>query len=276
MSLLNKTVESDEAASVDLGREFREAGFASVAAFLGSSELREVENQLARYIRDVVPGLPAQDAFYEVKGRPDTLKQLHRMIEHDDWFRRFFLSDRFLSLAEQLLGTPVVPKNVEYFAKPPGIGAATPPHQDGYYFMIEPNEALTMWVALDDIDEENGCIRYVGGSHKKGLRPHAKSGVLGFSQGITDYGPNDERLETPMLSRPGDMHVHHSLTIHRADANRSDSRAGRWAWCVIRNQRGMTHRGLLPIRPNWPANCDRRARSEAIAEVDCPLGNKHA
>ncbi len=218
---LSSTAPSSGVLSI-LVDKFTETGFASIPGFLNADELAEVECRLARYIREVVPGLPAQDAFYEVKGRPDTLKQLHRVVDHDKWFHRFFLSDRFLGLAQRLLGTEVVPRNVEYFAKPPRIGAATPPHQDGYYFMIEPNEALTMWVALDDIDEENGCIRYVRGSHRKGLRPHAKSGVLGFSQGITDYGPDDRSAEMPMLSRPGDMHIHHSLTIHRADPNRAD------------------------------------------------------
>lgn len=50
--------------------------------------------------------------------------------------------------------------------KPPRIGKGTPPHQDGYYFMLEPNEAVTMWMALEDVNEENGCVRYVKESHK--------------------------------------------------------------------------------------------------------------
>lgn len=215
-------VQVEAEGGVDPGREFREKGYVCLPAMLDADEVREVEAQLARYIDGVVPGLPAQDVFYEVKGRPETLKQMHRMMDNDSWFRDFFLQDRFMGLAERLLGTSVVHKNLEYFAKPPRIGNPTPPHQDGYYFMIEPNEALTMWVALDEIDEENGCIRYVEGSHRRGIRPHAKSGVLGFSQGITDFGPDDEEQARPMRAQPGDLLAHHSLTIHRADANRSE------------------------------------------------------
>jgi len=214
-------VQVGAANDADPGREFREKGYVHLPAMLCPDEVKEVEAQLARYIDEVVPGLPEQDAFYEVKGRPETLKQMHRMIDNDSWFREFLLQDHFLGLAEQLLGTPAVYKNLEYFAKPPRIGNPTPAHQDGYYFMIEPNEALTMWVALDEIDEENGCIRYVEGSHREGLRPHAKSGVLGFSQGITNFGLADEEQARPMSARPGDLLAHHSLTIHRADANRS-------------------------------------------------------
>ena len=97
----------------------------------------------------------------------------------------------FRELAELLLDGPVVPKDLQYFNKPPGIGKPTPAHQDGYYFMLDPCEALTIWVALDHVDDENGCVRYVTGSHKRGMRPHCRTQTLGFSQGITDYGELD-------------------------------------------------------------------------------------
>ena len=39
--------------------------------------------------------------------------------------------------------------------------------------MIEPNSAaVTMWLALDDADEQNGCLVYVKGSGHKAMRPH--------------------------------------------------------------------------------------------------------
>ena len=88
--------------------------------------------------------------------------------------------------------------------------------------MREPNEALMMWLALDVVDEKNGCVRYVPGSHRAGVRPHARTGVLGFSQGITDFGPADLQKEVAFPARPGDLLVHHALTIHRADGNNSD------------------------------------------------------
>ena len=76
-----------------------------------------------------------------------------------------------------------------------------------------------MWLALDSVDESNGCIRYVSGSHRKGLRAHARTSVLGFSQGITKFGPEDRSAEVLVPAQPGDLLVHHSLTIHRAGGN---------------------------------------------------------
>jgi phytanoyl-CoA hydroxylase len=85
-----------------------------------------------------------------------------------------------------------------------------------------------MWLALDHVDQENGCMRYARGSHKHGMRPHASSGVLGFSQGMTDFGqPIDLANEVPVPAQPGDLLVHHALTIHRADGNRTVNRPRR-------------------------------------------------
>ena len=87
---------------------------------------------------------------------------------------------------------------------------------------IEPIEMVNLWLALDPVDEQNGCVRYVAGSHKRGLREHARSNTLGFSQGLVDYGPEDEANEVAISAEPGDIVVHHGLTIHRADGNASD------------------------------------------------------
>ncbi len=100
----------------------------------------------------------------------------------------------------------------------------TPPHQDNYYFCLEPANVLTMWLALDPVDAENGCLRYVDGSHTRGYRKHAKSQILGFSQGIMDYTTDDFNREVAAVMQPGDVAVHHGMTTHRADANLSQTR----------------------------------------------------
>ena len=109
----------------------------------------------------------------------------------------------------------------EWFNKPPGTDHPTPPHQDNYYFCLEPPQVLTMWLALDKVDEENGCLRYVKGSHLLETRPHAPTDVLGFSQGIVDYGPDDEAREAVIRLERGDLACHHGQLIHRADPNQS-------------------------------------------------------
>ena len=200
-------------------------GYLALSGFLTAAEVEETKNSVARFISNRVPQLPREQVFYETLGQPDTLKQIIGLFNHDTYFHRLMFGSRFEKLAEVLLQGPVVGKNMQYFNKPPTIGKATPPHQDGYYFMLDPCEALTMWLALEEVDEENGCVRYVRGSHLLPLRPHGRTQTLGFSQGVTDYGtPQDLADEVAFPAQPGDLLVHNALTIHRADANRSPTR----------------------------------------------------
>ena len=206
---------------------FEQDGFVGVPGFCDAGELQTIEAALARFIAERVPALPVEHVFYEDKSNRTTLKQIQRMHEHDDFFGEFF-EGKPKRLAEELLGEAVVGKNLQYFNKPPALGQATPPHQDGFYFMLEPCLALTMWMALDIVDAENGCVRYVRGSHTRGMRPHGRTETLGFSQGITDFGQAaDARYEVACPARPGDLLAHHALTIHRADANASATRTRR-------------------------------------------------
>ena len=197
-------------------------GYRVVRGLLSPEEVEALNDYLDRYIAEDLPRLPSDAAFYEVKGQPETLMRLQKLHEYDGPCKELLVSERFVRLAEELLGDGAVPVDALLFNKPARVGKLTPPHQDGFYFMLEPNEALTLWLALDPVDEVNGCLRYVRGSHRRGMRPHQRSNVLGFSQGITDFGGADHGAEVAICAEPGDAVVHHSMTIHRADPNPSE------------------------------------------------------
>jgi phytanoyl-CoA hydroxylase len=200
---------------------FDRDGYVVIRQFLDPNELSELRRELDRYIGRIAE-LPRTDVMFEDRGRPDTLKQLAHMKQNDAFFAEFIVRPRWIGLSAVLLDDTAVAKELEWFNKPPRASRETPAHQDGYYFMLTPAESTTMWLALDSVDEWNGCVRYVPGSQRRGLRPHARTDVLGFSQGITDYGEADYAAEVPIRAEPGDLLVHHALTVHRADANNSD------------------------------------------------------
>jgi phytanoyl-CoA hydroxylase len=209
-----------------LRRDFERDGFVSLPSFLTPDEILEVNAETRRFIEGTVPTLPAEFVYHEDKDDPRTLKQVQRLQEHDRYFGSMMFGSRFERLARTLLGEGVVGKNMQYFNKPASIGQPTPPHQDGYFFMLEPNHALTMWLALEDVTEEQGCVRYVRGSHKRGMRPHGRSGVLGFSQHILDFGTQEDREgEVAFPCEAGHLIAHHSLTVHWADGNASKDRS---------------------------------------------------
>ena len=203
-------------------QSFDEEGYIAVKGFLNQEEITELILETNRLVTDVAPSIPESEVYYEDKGNPKTLKQIQKLDEYDDYFKKLANSEKVVGLAELTLGGPVVLKNIQYFNKVPRIGKETPAHQDGYYFMIKPQKAVTMWLSLGEANGENGAVCYISGSHKKGMRDHGSTSLLGFSQGISDWSDEDTDAEIQMEASAGDILVHHSLTIHRANSNKTD------------------------------------------------------
>ncbi len=213
--------------------DFDRDGFVVVRNFLAEADLVKLCGELDRYIRDVVPTLPDTAAFYQDRSRPETLKQLQHM-GCDPFFESYRKQPQWQELAVDLNGEESHAQEPEWFNKPPATDHRTPPHQDNFYFCLRPANVATLWLALDPVDSENGCLRYVAGSHQHGIRPHGRTEVLGFSQGITDFNKHDEQREVAMNLQPGDLVAHHGETIHRADANQTTNRHRRGFAMVFR------------------------------------------
>jgi phytanoyl-CoA hydroxylase len=201
---------------------YDEHGYIAIKDFLDEKETTALVVETDRFVKTVVPTLPHEIVYYENKEDSSTLKQIQHIDQHDEYFKKIAGSSKVVNLAELLLGGKAVLKNMQYFNKVPRIGKETPAHQDGFYFKIKPQFALTMWLSLDYADSQNGAVYYIPGSHKKGMRQHGKTSVLGFSQGVTDWSDDDSKAEVPMAAKPGDLLVHHSMTIHRANPNQSN------------------------------------------------------
>jgi len=208
-----------------LKTSFDDDGYVFIPGFLSPEEVETLNGNVQRFISEKISNMPTNHFFYEDNKDPSTLKQMQDMERYDDFFKTLAVESKYEKIAQALLAEEVVCKTVEYFNKPPKIGKATPPHQDGYYFNLDPQQAVTMWLALEKVDEETGCVRYVRGSHKLGMRAHGRTATLGFSQGIVDFAtPEDIKNEVAFPANAGDLLVHHSLTIHRAGPNTTSDR----------------------------------------------------
>lgn len=223
---------TDQAAALDfqeLKASYDRDGFVAVTPLFGVDKMIEINREFDRYVLEVVPKMKREEVYYEDITNRSSLKQLGNMQLYDDYFRDLLESSVLREMAATALGEEAVPKNLQYFNKPAGIGKQTPAHQDGYYFHLAPCQALTGWMAFEPVDDENGCIHYVRGSHKNaGFRPHGRSEILGFSQGITDFGTEHDKANT--VACPGDagtVLMHNARTIHWAGANRSQTRSRR-------------------------------------------------
>lgn len=137
-------------------------------------------------------------------------------------FRDFVLDPDLMNLIGSLVGKPPLLVTDQIFMKPPRFGTAKTYHQDNAYFCCDPGgEVITAWIALDDVDEDNGCLRYIDGSHREGVLPHVQTPGIDH-----DLAPAPELIDLERESlacvRKGGVVFHHSETLHTSHRNESD------------------------------------------------------
>jgi hypothetical protein len=207
----------------ELKSRYERDGFLHLPGLLSKSDLEEVDRELDRYLREVAPTLAPTDLIWEPERLEDgsrRLRNLWRMEQYSGFFAEFGLDARMLEFVGALVNGEPQRVGVEMFAKPAKVGSRVPYHQDNAYFNLTPPDCFTCWIALDASTEENGCVYYARGSHKGPVLAHKASGVAGNSM-MADGSPAGLD-EVPGLLAAGDAMLHHCLTVHRSEPNRSD------------------------------------------------------
>jgi len=134
---------------------------------------------------------------------------------------------RILDLVEGVLGPDLLVWSAEFFIKEPRTTHVVGMHQDlTYWGMGETPDQVTAWLALSPATVESGCMDFVAGSHKNPILPHtdtySEHNLLSRGQEIAvDVAETDK---THIELAPGQMSLHHGLTIHGSGPNRSDDR----------------------------------------------------
>lgn len=125
----------------------------------------------------------------------------------------------------------------------PGAGA-TYYHQDFMNWAVDRSGGMTFWVALTDLAPESGTMSFLSGSHRMGAlahyRTHGPGGLLDDYPELAESCPDSG----PIAYRAGDATVHSSLTVHGAQANRTDG--PRWAWIAVANPSDVRWTGAPP------------------------------
>jgi ectoine hydroxylase-related dioxygenase (phytanoyl-CoA dioxygenase family) len=104
------------------------------------------------------------------------------------------------------------------FVKRPWAGP-TPLHQDNPYWSFTSTDALTIWVALDDVDLKNGALCYLPGTHLLAEWKQAEDVTIDSIFGVHPGWRSIEPVFCPI--RAGGVLWHNGLTVHGSGANLS-------------------------------------------------------
>jgi ectoine hydroxylase-related dioxygenase (phytanoyl-CoA dioxygenase family) len=132
---------------------------------------------------------------------------------------------RLVAHVRDLLGDDVIGWGSHFFCKMPGDGKRVSWHQDASYWPLTPSKTVTAWLAIDDADVENACMRYLPRSHWHGhltytLTENDDSNVL--NQTVTDAARFGDPVDVEL--RAGEISLHSDLLVHGSEPNRSTRR----------------------------------------------------
>jgi len=216
--------------------EYRERGYVVPDHRLSESQLEDIRNLheslLARH--------------------PEFRDNASVLLTHDLGFLNHARDPNILELVAQLIGPDICLWNMSFFAKPALNGLRTPWHQDGQYWPIRPLATCTVWIAVDAATRENGCLRYIPGSHRANrLMSHDRTDdpnvTLNQELRAQEY---DESEAVDLILEAGQMALHDVYIAHGSGENRS-----------THPRRGMTMR-FMPTTSVYDRKLARQMHAE--------------
>jgi len=182
---------------------------------------------------------------FDHEGEPVRKFEGVSMARDDDVFAELAHHDDILEIVTQLQGPNLKLLRSAAMMKPPQVGSEKKFHQDAAYYPIQPMDHVTVWIALDEATEENGCMRVVPGAHTDGLLGHeAVEYETDIAIAEREYGLEDT-IALPM--EPGSVLFQHCLAPHYTAENTTDN----WRRAVILAYMRSRSRFTKENPPEW-------------------------
>jgi ectoine hydroxylase-related dioxygenase (phytanoyl-CoA dioxygenase family) len=222
---------------------YTENGFLQVNDVLGPEEIKELKGYMEEAMSQELEG---GNTVHKNRNKPDGYS---RVLNHvvNCWrdhagVARYSSDKRLAGMAKQLTGASSIRLFHDHALwKMPKDSKPTPWHQDFPFWPTDEPGGLSIWIALDDVDENNGCMMFVPKSHKLGELPAAPlNGTIDVFHYVQDHDIKDV---PPVICRmkAGSCTFHNGLTFHYAHANSTDD--PRRAFAIIYMPDGTTYNG---------------------------------
>lgn len=216
---------------------YQNAGHVTVPAMFSKTQIAAALSDIETWSNEFFETLTAKNRnwYLEDNGASRAIRKLDDPVYRRKVFRDMARDKSVVAIVEQIIGTNVSVCFSQVFCKPPEVGGPKPIHQDNFYFGPDDEDAMvTVWIALDDATEKNGCLFYGDGSNRGPVLPHVAPADQPFNLQIPEAAATAfEMTAAPVAA--GGVSFHHGNTWHQSSANTSPSPRRAVAFHYIRN-----------------------------------------
>jgi ectoine hydroxylase-related dioxygenase (phytanoyl-CoA dioxygenase family) len=203
-------------------QSFERDGFLTFEQLVSRRELIEIKRTLEHLFASHAGENEGAQLDLVSSGGPRTSPQINNPVNYAPSLHKMRFFEDALVLAKQLLGEKARFLWDMAILKTAQTGAPTPWHQDEAY--RDPNfdyTELTIWIALQDTPIENGCLRFIPGSHRAGVLEHGSVNGDTSAQALQCDASfdADAGVSCPLLA--GDCTIHHHRALHCSNPNTS-------------------------------------------------------
>lgn len=210
--------------SVDQKAFYAKHGYLQVEGVISADLLSRMQTATARLI-EASCSVTHNDAVYDLdKGHCRDTPRLTRIkLPHmrDPVFEEVLKRSALTEVLTDLLGPDTTLITSKLNTKARGGGAAVEWHQDWAFYPHTNDDLLAIGVMLEDVDEANGPLMLIPGSHRGPVLSHHANGV--FCGAIDPEDPLFQRDKAVVLTgKAGSVTVHHARILHGSAPNISD------------------------------------------------------
>ncbi len=190
--------------------EFQQQGFLAGLPVFTSAEMATLNKDLPNILNLLEAG--------------ESTKEIREWHEASRYLFDICMDKRILAYVEALLGAHFYMWASNFFIKEPYSMETVGWHQDGYYWPLKPIESATVWIAFDEVDEENGAMQVIPGSHHQGMVEHVRQesdSVLGLEADVSGFELSSA-INIPL--KIGSISIHDDKLLHCSPCNPSNRR----------------------------------------------------
>ena len=209
----------------DAQRDFyAENGYLMIENAVTPDQLDRLRAITARLIDASRTVSESNDVYDLDKGHgPDSPRLTRIKIPHkqDPYFWEVLRHSTMTQVLNDLLGPDTTILTSKLNTKAPGGGRAVEWHQDWAFYPHTNDDLLAFGLMLEDVDEANGPLMVIPGTHRGPVLDHTSNGVFAGAINPDDPAFDREKIVT-LTGMAGSMTVHHARLLHGSAPNRSD------------------------------------------------------